>query len=380
MQILPIASGKGGVGKSLLATNLAVALAQTGKRVVLADLDLGGSNIHLMLGRMGLSQGIGTFLTNSDVAFEDIIVATDYKNLSFIPGDAEIPGTANLKSSQKQKLIRRLRSLEADYLIMDLGAGSSFNTVDFFLISGQGIVVTDPTPTANLNAYLFLKNVIFRIMSSTFKKNTKAHEYIESLRQQGTVFQRIYVPRLIQNIKENDPDSYSRFRERAASFHPKLVLNMLEDPKDGNKAGKLRRSCKEYLDIDMEHLGIIYRDSLQDVALQSRLPIISYKPQSVLSQAIYRIADKLTQEYIEAPGPMEIDEIDESYQEAEMEAEVDFDTKMKYLEDLLNCGALTSGDLIETIKSQQYEINQLKKENNFIKAKLVKAINAGFLE
>jgi flagellar biosynthesis protein FlhG len=214
MQILPIASGKGGVGKSLLATNLAVALAQTGKRVVLADLDLGGSNIHLMLGRMGLSQGIGTFLINSDVAFEDIIVTTDYKNLSFIPGDAEIPGTANLKSSQKQKLIRRLRSLEADYLIMDLGAGSSFNTVDFFLISGQGIVVTDPTPTANLNAYLFLKNVIFRIMSSTFKKNTKAHEYIESLRQQGTVFQRIYVPRLIQNIKENDPDSYSRFRER----------------------------------------------------------------------------------------------------------------------------------------------------------------------
>ena len=63
-----------------------------------------------------------------------------------------------------------------------------------------------------------------------------------------------------------------------------------------------------------------------------------------------------------------------------MEAEVDFDTKMKYMEDLLHCGALTSGDLVETIKTQQYEINQLKKENNFIKAKLVKAMKAGFVE
>lgn len=380
MQILPIASGKGGVGKSLVATNLAIALAQAGKRVVIADLDLGGSNIHLMLGQMGISQGIGTFLTDQDVDINDIIFPTDYKNLLFIPGDTEIPGTANLKSSQKQKLIRRLRNLDTDYCIIDLGAGSNYNTVDFFLISGQGIIVTDPTPTANLNAFLFLKNVIFRIMNSVFKKNSPAYGYIEKLKKSGSPFQKVYIPKLIAYIKEHDTESYENFRKRITNFRPKLILNMLEDPKDGNKAGKLRRSCKEYLDIDVEHLGIIYRDSLQDVALQSRLPIIIYKPQSVLALAMYRISDKLLTEYSEAPGPMDFEEIEESYHEAEMEAEVDFDTKMRYMEDLLHAGALTGGDLIETIKTQQYEINQLKKENNFIKSKLVKAINAGFVE
>ena len=55
----------------------------------------------------------------------------------------------------------------------------------------------------------------------------------------------------------------------------------------------MRRSCQQYLGYDLEHLGVIYRDEIQDIALGARLPIVLYKPQSVLSQAIYRIADKI---------------------------------------------------------------------------------------
>ena len=378
MQILPIASGKGGVGKSLLAANLAIVLAQSGRRVVLADADLGGSNLHLILGQTGITRGIGNFLNNSDVRFEDILIDTEWENLRFVPGDAEIPGTANLKSSQKKKLIRRLLSVDADYLIMDLGAGTNFNTVDFFLTSGKGIIITAPTPTANLNAYLFLKNVIFRLMDTTFKKGTPAKNYIDSLLKTGTTFQQIYVPKLIQAVSERDPENFGEFKERAAHFQPRLVLNMIEDPKDAGKAKKLRRSCKEYLDIDMEHLGIIYRDELQDIALKSKLPIVVYKPESVISQAIYRLADKLLQDEAEWTGPMDFETIEDSYNAADMEAEIDFETKMRYMEDLLHSGTLTEGDLVETIKTQQYEINQLRKENNFLKKKIVEAMEAGF--
>src|SRR6056297_78751 len=98
MHIVPIASGKGGVGKTLLAANLAVALGQAGKRVILADLDLGASNLHIALGSGSVKYGIGTFLNSKEIDFDDIILDTDYKNLRFIPGDAEIPGIANLKS------------------------------------------------------------------------------------------------------------------------------------------------------------------------------------------------------------------------------------------------------------------------------------------
>jgi len=379
MQILPIASGKGGVGKTLVSTNLAVALARNGKKVVLADLDLGASNVHLALGQSGVRTGIGTFLNNSGVKFDDIIMPTDYENLRFIPGDAEIPGMANLKSGQKSKLIRRLYGVDADYLVADLGAGTNFNTLDFFLTSPRGVLVTSPTLTATLNAYLFLKNTVFRVMSNSFKKGTRAYDILENLRKDGAQLQRVYIPRLLERVAGEDPESYARFQEVMGNFRPMLVLNMLEDPKDSKKAEKIRRSCREYLGVDMEHLGILYYDHLQELALSSRIPIVAYKPESVLSQAIYRLADKIIQHEQEANyGMFDIESLEQSYETAEMEAEVDFDAKVQDLENLLHSGALTHGDLIDTIKAQQYDISSLKKENQLLKSKLLKAMEQGY--
>ena len=379
MQIIPIASGKGGVGKTLVATNLAVALARYGKRVVLADLDLGGSNLHLTLGQSGVRTGIGTFLLDSKVKFEDIILPTEYENLQFIPGDAEIPGMANLKSGQKSKLIRRLYGVDADYLVADLGAGTNFNTLDFFLTSSRGMVVTTPTLTATLNAYLFLKNTVFRLMGNSFKKGSAAAEYLKGLQKEGTQLQRVYIPRLLEKIKLEDPQSFEQFQETMRTFRPMLVMNMLEDPKDSKKAEKIRRSCREYLGIDMEHLGVIYFDHLQEVALSSRLPIVAYKPGSVLSQAVFRLADKIIQhQEEEQSGLLDFENLEQTYETAEMEAEIDFDAKVQDLENLLHSGALTRGDLIDTIRAQQYDVNALKKENQLLKSKLLKAMEQGY--
>jgi len=378
MQVLPVASGKGGVGKSLVAANLAVALSQAGKRVILVDMDLGASNLHLLLGISGVRKGIGTYLSSNSGSLEELIVETDYSGLRFIPGDAEIPGMAAIKSQQKSGLIRRMMDLKADYLIVDLGAGSGNTVMDCFLSSGQGIIVTAPTLTATLNAYLFLKNAVFRILSSSLRKSSPGQAYLDSLRKDGAALQKVYIPKLLGTIREMDREGYEEYRRKISGFHPQLILNLLDDPADAQKASKIRRSCKEYLDIDVEHLGIIYRDHLQDIALSSRLPIIVYKPQAVLSQAVYRIADKLLQRPEEFSEPLDIEQVDEGFQAAEMEADIDFESKVQDMEALLHSGALTRGDLIETIKTQQYEISTLKKENQLLKSKLVKAFNAGF--
>lgn len=378
MRILPIASGKGGVGKSLLAANLAIALTENGKNVILADLDLGGSNLHLILGISSGGDGIGTYLNDPDLEFADIIVPTDHRGLRFIPGDAEIPGIANLSSGQKRKLIRQLSRLETDFLVLDLGAGTSFNIMDFFLMSGNGIVVTTPTPTATVNAYLFLKNAVFRLVTTGCKRGSPAFDYLEELRKDAHSLQRIYLPALLQKIKSIDEESYSTIREGMNRFHPRLVLNMLEEPKDSEKATRLRRSSKQYLDVDIEHLGIIYRDELQSVALDSRLPIIVYKPQSVLATAVYRIADKIVESDLDARGPIDWEGLDESYETASAEAQTDFGAKLAFLEDLLNSGTLTTADLVETVKTQQLELQHLRKENALLKSKLVKAIHAGY--
>ena len=184
MRILPIASGKGGVGRSLIAANLSIAMAHAGKRVVLAELDLGGSNLNVMLGLRGLDRGPGTYLADSRRDFE----------------------------------------------------------------------------------------------------------------------------------------GHQVYRERRELFRPLLVYNLLVDPPDAEKADKPRRSCREYLDVES---------------------------------------------------------MDESYRIAGMEAETDFRSKMDHLEELLHRGALTSGDLTETIKTRAFEIGKLKGESRLLKSRLLKAVSAG---
>ncbi|MFW5683211.1 MAG: P-loop NTPase [Spirochaetota bacterium] len=376
MHILPIASGKGGVGKSLLAANLALVLARAGKRVILADLDFGGSNLHLILGQRSLKTGIGAFLNNPEISFDEVVLETEHENLRFIPGDGEIPGIANLNAGQKRKLMSRLRGLETDFLILDLGAGTSFNVMDFFLLSRQGIVVTTPTPTALVNAYLCIKNALFRLLTSSFKRGSEADAYFKQLSRDTERMQRAYLPDLIARIHEVDPESFARFQESASRFRPRLVLNMLDDPKDADKVTRLRHSCSQYLGLELEHLGVMYRDELQDISLGARLPIVLYKPQSVLAQAIARIGDKIV-ELTEEDEDSWFDP-DESFSTATLEAEADFETKSDYVNELLRSGALSQGDLMETVKSQQIEINQLRRENDLLKSKIVKAARQGF--
>jgi len=372
MQIIPVASGKGGVGKSLLSANLAIALGQAGKKVILADLDLGASNLHLVIGHQAPKKGLGTYLTGQ-ATFEEIITQSEYENVLFIPGDSEIPGLTTIKTSQKNDLIKKFQALKADYLILDLGAGTHLTILDMFLLSPQGIVVTAPTVTATLNGYLFLKNTVFRMMYNTFKKNSKAYAYLEQLKSDAASLQRLYIPKLIENIEKIDFASAELFKRRMNQFKPRLILNMIDDPRDADKSLKIRRSCNEYLGLDLDHLGIIYKDTLQDKALASRLPIIIYKPQSLLAQSVYRIAEKIMNS-----ETLTFDGLGDSFDLAEAEAADDFEAKMSYVEDLLGSGALTTSDLAETIKVQQYEITQLRKENQLLKSKIVKACSQGF--
>ena len=374
MQIIPVASGKGGVGKSLLSANLAIALGRAGKKVILADLDLGASNLHLVIGQQSPKVGIGTYIAGKST-LEELITPTDYNNVYFIAGDSEIPGLSALKISQKNSLIKHFQNCQADFLILDLGAGTHLSILDFFLLSPQGIIVSAPTVTATLNGYLFLKNAVFRLMYNSFKRNSAAYKYLEQLKTDKNTLQKLYIPKLTEAIRRIDPTSAATFEHRMSQFHPRLIMNMIDDPKDAEKAYRIRRSCQEYLGLDLEHLGVLYKDPMQDIALASRLPVTVYKPQSVLSQAIYRIAEKIIQsETIQFDNEL----ADDSFAAADTEAEQDYSTKMTYVEDLLGSGALTTGELADTIRAQQYDITQLKNENTLLKTKLLKAIQQGY--
>ncbi|MBQ5906475.1 MAG: P-loop NTPase [Treponema sp.] len=379
MQILPIASGKGGVGKSLLSANLAIALGQAGKKVVLADLDLGASNLHLALGHNVKNNSIGTYLTDKS-SFQSIIEPTEYDNVSFIAGDSQIPGLTTLKAAQKTKLLRNFHSIDADFLILDLGAGTHQIILDMFLQSPQGILVTAPTVTATLDGYLFLKNSVFRLLNTTYKRGSAGHQYLEQLKTNSDAMKSIYIPKLVDQLSVVDPVNTGLFKTRMNQFKPRLVMNMIDDPKDADRAQRIRNSCSQYLGMDLEYLGLMYRDQLQDKALSSRLPVIIYKPNCVLSQAIYRIAEKVIAaepRYFDDDFTNTIDSAT-SFMQAEEDANDDYNLKLSGLNDLIRSGQLSTAELIDMIKTQAYEIGQLRKENNLLKSKIVKAAQQGF--
>ena len=372
-------AGKGGVGKSLLSANLAIALGQQGKKVVLVDLDLGASNLHLVIGQKPGAASLGSWFTEKS-DFKDIIQQTDYQNVSFIAGDSQIPDLTSLKHVQKVRLIRNLKNIDTDYIILDLGAGTHQFILDMFLLSPQGIVVSAPAVTATLNGYLFLKNATFRLLYTTFKRGTPGRAYLDNLKKDSATMQKLYIPNLIQFLANCDPSNTQIFISRMQQFRPRLVMNMIEDPKDADRAQRIKSSCNQYLGLEIEYLGLMYRDMLQDKALASQLPVVVYKPQSVLGQAIYRIADKIIStvphQFDAAFNPDSFST--DNFQLAEEDAAEDYNLKLSGIDDIVSSGTLSMGELAEMIKTQQYEINQLKKENNLLKSKLVKASEQGF--
>ncbi|AHH06428.1 ATP-binding protein [Borrelia crocidurae DOU] len=367
MIIIPIASGKGGVGKSLFSTNIAICLANEGKKVLLVDLDLGGSNLHSMLNIIP-KKSIGTFL-KTQIPFQDIILESGIKNLNFIAGDSDIPELANIAIFQKKKIIRNLKNLNYDYLIIDLGAGTAFNTIDFFLMSNRGVIVTIPTVTATMNAYLFLKNAIFRLISKIFTKETKAYKIVSNIRKDSTDLQKIYIPNLLLKIEEHDPENYAKFMQIFVQFSPFIIFNMLNKPEDIIKTEKILKSAKNYLNINLQSIGSIYKDELVDKALNHKIPITIYKPTSLISKSIKKIAKRLIEleDVINDVELLNEDDLNESYYFVIKEAQDEYLEKYAYLESLLMNKTIDNNAIIDIIKSQQKEIAILRKQNIMFK-------------
>ncbi len=166
-EIWAIGGGKGGVGKSFVAGNLGILLAQRGFRVILADLDLGGANLHTWLGVNTPEQGVSEFVDRQVEQIHELLIPTSIPHLRLISGARDGVEIANLKHTQKMRFLMALKRLDTDFIIMDLGAGTAYNTIDFFLLAEKQLMVVIPEPTSIENAYRFLKNSFYRKLRHT---------------------------------------------------------------------------------------------------------------------------------------------------------------------------------------------------------------------
>lgn len=364
--IIPVASGKGGVGKTLISVNLAYALANLGKKVILMDLDFGGANIHTCMGYSVAPDGIGNFLNQRNSKLPNYILSTGNKNLSFISGDAEMVGIANITAAQKKKLISQIFHLDADYIILDLGAGSSYNTVDFFILSSCGILVAMPELTSILNAYSLLKTSVFRRLFLEFKSIPEMKDlFNEQIKKGGEDAWK--VSELLQMIKNVSPATFLKARYFVNEMSPKLIINMATSPSDLEMGEKIRKISHSFLNIDMEYLGFLYRDKNVHDSINKRQPLAVSNPTNQTYQLIAKVAYKIA-----SLNKLQKSSHDyEDYEEILDEITEDLPSKISGYSELADENLISINDLVALVTNQEYENLMLKKEIESLKKQLL---------
>jgi flagellar biosynthesis protein FlhG len=272
-QVISIAGGKGGVGKSVVASNLAVAWAQMGRKVVLVDLDLGAANQHLLLGVARPRAGVPALLDGSVEDVADALSPTPIPNLSLIAGSGAVLGAANISHTDKQRLLRKLRSIDA-LVILDVGAGVAYNALDFFLIAPQKLVVTTPQVTAVHDAYSFFKGAVLRMLRQ------EASRAIEKALLEPALFsaEATNVREMLDRLRTQKPEFAGRVFERLRRFGAHLIGNQVSDPRHVGIFRSIAKMFQDYLGIEVPISGWLKTSSRITDSINERRPLMLGSP------------------------------------------------------------------------------------------------------
>ena len=291
-EILVVGGGKGGVGKTCFAANIAVEIARKGWQVVLVDADLSCSNLQTVLGLQSDVRLDDFFHQQGTKDLKKIVCDTQYDGLRVVPGTTGLLEVANPRYQQKVVFIRELKKLDADLIIVDLDAGAHLNTLDFFLLAQtHGILVITPEKTSLDNAFKFLRAALFRKIEQFYKspevgqllkRNETLKDFLECI-QETDVFD-----------KETKDRLCTEMASLAHAIRPRIVVNRVSNAYEAQIASNiLAKYSREYLMIEPENLGYVLFDKIVPQAVNSGIPFIVSHPKQKISICIADIANRL---------------------------------------------------------------------------------------
>jgi flagellar biosynthesis protein FlhG len=289
-RVFAVAGGKGGVGKTVISASLGVGLAMMKKRVIIIDADLAGANLNTAVGIEKPSRTSYEFLKGDIQNLNDLLLDHPrFPNLQILSGTTGPLGMANLSCFQRLKFIQNIKNLNADFIIIDLGAGTDYNVLDFFVAADRGIVVANPDSLSVLDSYNFIKLALLKKISREIKGQfgglnlMKQIAYTETHRTQMTMHE------LVRQIRMRDVDLGEKIVRLLSEFRPLLLINMLMETKDENMVLAIRAAAQELLAIHVAYLGSIRKDTTVEKSLHEMTPFITYDPQSPASRDLANI-------------------------------------------------------------------------------------------
>jgi len=300
-RIWAVGGGKGGVGKSVVSSNLAAAMAAAGRRCAVIDADLGGANLHTLLGVSRPRYTLSHLLTGDVSSLSDVMVQTSVPNLWLVSGNQSLLEMANPTHHQKEMLVRQIRSLDVDDVVLDLGAGSAFNVLDFFLLARRGLVVVTPEPTAIENAEHFIRVAFYRSLREVARRPDVAAA-IRRLRENGRARRLHSAGQLIALVRAIDPPAAKPLEDRAQAFAPLLIVNQARTPEQRAVGPRIAASCRERLGASIEFAGALDADANVAEAVARQQLVLQAFPLSRFSRHIEALAERLQRGEEDATG------------------------------------------------------------------------------
>jgi len=288
--IWAIGGGKGGVGKSVLAVNLAIKLARRGITVTLVDMDLGGANDHTLLGLPIPEKRLEDFLQRRVEQLFQAVAPTGIDGLGLVAGSGI--GGANTPYAQKERLIRHLRALPSEIVLLDLGAGTAYNVLDFFVAANLGLVVTVPEHTSVENANAFLRAAFFRRLARspvTRSIRGPVRELFRTPRNGETLSPR----QVLATAGELQTEAARSSVAALAGFAPAIVVNQVCLPKEQELPEQMARAVREYFGIAAVGAGSLPADRLVTRSVRERRPVVEAYPGGAFSTGVEMIAERL---------------------------------------------------------------------------------------
>ena len=247
-RIIAVTSGKGGVGKTNVATNMGIAYAQMGKKVIVLDADLGLANVNVIMNV--IPQYNLYHVIKKQKKLSEIIIDTEY-GIKLIVGASGFAKIANMGEAERNEFINEMYTLsDVDIIIIDTSAGVSKNVLSFVAAADEVVIITTSEPTAITDAYGIIKVIATEV----------------------------------DNMNLN----------------LKMIINRVNSALEGKRiADRMINIAAQFLNLKIEYLGFIYNDPLVTKAVLKQKPFIIAEPNGKASSCLKHIVSRM--EKNEAP-------------------------------------------------------------------------------
>ena len=257
-RLIAVAGGKGGVGKSTIAANLALALGRLGHRVTLVDADLGAANLHTMLGVVKIERSLADFLDQRVDTLDELKLPVIIPTLTLVSGTSR-PGAANLDRADKLRLLHAIARIDADCVVIDVGAGASYNVVDLVAAADHKLFVLTPQLPSLHNAYALLKACVHRVVRRLALDDVQQQLVDSAL---GHDAKARTIGQLLDVLRPLDLALTDRIAETLLHFGVGIVANLIETAADAGALSRMSPLILDHLLIHAPMLATIPRSAL----------------------------------------------------------------------------------------------------------------------